>query len=655
MTNAGVSGTRATEFQDLFESVGVEHVKTFGSTWITSQIRENRRLRMLVPRLYGLGDLSQILDERAYDQAEAILKSMREDLARVVVTDAYGRAANAIDEHGFVLLVGEPASGKTTIASLLAMAALDQWNAPMLKLNNVASVVAHWNPSECSQFFWLDDAFGVTQYEESQVRGWNHILPQIRAMLRDGAKIVMTSRDYIYNRARRDLKESAFPLLEESRVVIDMRELSSEEREQILYNHIKLGTQPHSFRVKIKPYLQEVASHERFIPETARRLGDPFFTKELSIDRHHVDEFVEKREQLLREVLQNLDVDSMAALALIYMRGGHLDSPIVLQPHETLALDRLGSTIGRCRIALEALRGSLVLHSQTSGEFFWMFRHPTISDACAEVLSQSPELIDIFIQGTAPEQLVRLVSCGDVGVEGAIVVPKALFPLMVTRLEEVPVSSASPLDSWSDWDLVGFLTYRSSEEFLSLYLTNAPALLDRISEPGLMLDAFSADISLAERLHEVGQFPEKHRKKFVDTVSDYALSFGDPGALTIDAVRGMFTDHELRELRRQIRNDLVPRLDDMMMDWEFNWPSDMSSEDYMQPFIEFLDTLREHFAADQTAVRLIDREFSSVGEWIEEHSQEEIEEMPRRLDISDLPDSPQSSRSIFDDIDEDEV
>src|SRR3990167_5864489 len=99
-------------------------------------------------------------------------------------------------------------------------------------------------------------------------------------MLRKGAKIVMTSRDYIYNRARKELKESAFPLLKESQVVIDVHDLSADEKRQILYNHLKLGKQPHSFRTEIKPYLEGVASHRRFIPETARRLADPLFTKD---------------------------------------------------------------------------------------------------------------------------------------------------------------------------------------------------------------------------------------------------------------------------------------------------------------------------------------------------------------------------------------
>jgi hypothetical protein len=124
---------------------------------------------------------------------------------------------------------------------MLAMAAVDQWSASMLKLDDPAKVVERWNPDEPSQFFGLDDAFGVTQYEAMLVHGWNHILPQVRSMLKKGSKIVMTSRDYIYNRARNDLNDSAFPLLKESQVVIDVHDLSADEKRQILYNHLKLG------------------------------------------------------------------------------------------------------------------------------------------------------------------------------------------------------------------------------------------------------------------------------------------------------------------------------------------------------------------------------------------------------------------------------
>ncbi|MDP1946997.1 MAG: hypothetical protein Q8L77_05795 [Nitrospirota bacterium] len=657
MTNAGLSGTGAGKIKALFESAGVKHVATFGSTWINQQILENKHLRMLVPRVYGLGDLSQILDERAYVQARTILESMREDLAKVVVTDAYRKAVDAINKHSFVLLIGEPAAGKTTIASLLAMAALDQWNASTLKLDDPGKVTEHWNPDEPSQFFWLDDAFGVTQYEDFLVHRWNHILPQIRPMLRKGAKIVMTSRDYIYNRARKDLKVSAFPLLKESQVVIDVQNLSAEEKRQILYNHLKLGRQPRSFRTEIKPYLEDVASHQRFIPETARRLGDPLFTKDLFIDKYYIAQFVERREQLLQEVLQGLDADSKAALALIYMRDGRLESPIQLRPSETQALERLGSNLGGCVAALEALKGSLALLSHSSGEYVWQFKHPTIGDAYAEILVQSPEHLGIYMEGSAPERLVDQVTCGDVGIEKAVVVPKSLFPQMLAKLEEL-TRSKSYKSPWlstfgAKRDLQGFLARRCSKEFLSLYLQGNPGLLDQVAEPGLFLDTVP-EVRLAKRLHEVGLLPEEKRKKFVETVSNYALEGQDVDALDDDGIRNIFTDGEFEELVRRVQTELLPRLGDVRRERESNHSSDEPPEEYMQKLLELFDSLKNKFGDDVDAAKLIDHEIRRTSEWIDDKTPEEPKRAPRKLGKVETQEKPQSTRSIFDDVDANE-
>lgn len=657
MTNVGLSGTRAEEVTALFKEAGVQHVAVFGSTWINQQIRENKRLRMLVPRVYGLGDLSQILDERAYVQARSILESMREDLAKVVVTDAYRKAVEAINEHSFVLLIGEPAAGKTTVASLLAMAALDQWNASTLKLDDPGKVGERWNPEEPSQFFWLDDAFGVTQYEDFLVHRWNHILPQIRPMLRKGAKIVMTSRDYIYNRARKDLKESAFPLLKESQVVIDVHDLSAEEKRQILYNHLKLGKQPHSFRSEIKPYLEGVAGHHRFIPETARRLADPIFTRDLFIDEYYIGQFIERREQLLQEVLQGLDVESKAAMALIYMRNGRLESPIDLQSSERVALERLGSDLGGCVAALEALKGSLVVHTHAGGESVWRFKHPTIGDAYSAILVQSPEHLGIFIHGSAPERLVDQVTCGDVGIEKAVVVPKSLFPQMLAKLEEFS-QNKSYKSAWlsafgAKRELQGFLSRRCTKDFLSLYLQRNAGLLDQVAQPGLFLDTVP-EVRLATRLHEFGLLPEDKRRKFVETVSNYALEGHDADALDDEEMRTLFTDDEFEDLVQRARTELVPRLDDVRLEWESNHSPGEPPEEHMQQLLEFFGSVKQRFGDDEKAVRVIEREIRRTSEWIDEHTPEEPEISPRQLGKVEAPDEPHNTRSIFDDIDADE-
>ena len=654
MTNAGLLGTGAGKIKSILEAAGVKHVVTFGSTWISQQIRENKRLRMLVPRVYGLGDLSQILDERAYVQARAILESMREDLAKVVVTDAYRRAVDAIDKHGFVLLIGEPAAGKTTIASLLAMAALDQWAASILKLDEPGEITKHWNPDEPSQFFWLDDAFGVTQYEDFLVHRWNHILQQIQPMLRKGAKIVMTSRDYIYKRARKDLKESVFPLLKESQVVIDVHDLAADEKRQILYNHLKLGKQSRSFLTEIKPYLEGVASHRRFIPETARRLADPLFTRDLFVGEYYIGQFVEKRELLLQEVLQGLDVDSKAALALIYMRNGRLESPIELQPSETQALERLSSDLGGCVAALEALNGSLVLLSRTSDDSIWQFKHPTIGDAYAEILVQSPEHLGIYIQGSVPERLVNQVTCGYAGIEKAVVVPKSLFPQMLAKLEGFSQSKLYK-STWlstfgAKWDLQRFLARRCSKEFLSLYLQQNPGLLDQVSEPGLFLDTVP-EVRLAKRLHEFGLLPEERRKKFVETVSNYALEGKDADALDDDGIRSLFTEAEFEGLVQRVRTELLPRLGDVQREWESNHSPGEPPEEHMQQLLELFDSLKKRFSDDESALNLINRQKQLTSEWIDENTPTESERSPRKLGKIEAPAESHSARSIFDDID----
>lgn len=657
MTNAGLSGTEAGKIKSVFEAAGAKCVALFGSTWISQQIRENKRLRMLVPRVYGLGDLSQILDERSYVQARTILELMREDLAKVVVTDAYRRAIEAIDEHSFVLLLGEPAAGKTTIASLLAMAALDQWNASTLKLDDPGKVVEHWNPEEPSQFFWLDDAFGVTQYEGLLARRWNHILPQIQTMLRRGAKIVMTSRDYIYNRARSDLKQSAFPLFQESQVVIDVQDLSADEKRQILYNHLKLGKQSRSFRAEIKPCLESVASHRRFIPETARRLADPLFTRGLLTDEYHIGQFVEKRELLLQEILQGLDADSKAVLALIYMRSGQLESPIELQPSETQALERLGSDLGGCIAALEALSGSLVRLSRAGSESIWQFKHPTIGDAYAAILVQSPEHLDIYIQGTAPERLVGQVTCGDVGIEKAVIVPKSLFSQILAKLKDWSRSKSHKSPWLSTFgakrDLQGFLARRCSKEFLSLYLRHSPDLLEQVSEPGLFLHA-APEVHLAQRLHEFDLLPEENRKKFVVTVGQYAVDGQDADALDDDGIRSLFTGDEFEGLVRRVRTELLPRLDEIRSEWESDYSSDKPPEEHMQQLLELLGSLKERFGDDEDAIKLIDCQVQRTKIWIDDNMIEEPEIVPRKLGEMEAPEEPHSARSIFDDIDANE-
>lgn len=657
LTNAGLSHRTRSKLTANIEGAGVKCIRYFDTTWINSQIRERSVLRMQVPRLYGLGDLSQILDERAYAQAKAVLASMREDLSKVVLTGTYHKALAALENHRFVLLVGEPAAGKTTIASLLAMAAIDGNNASPLKLDHPSALADHWNPDEPSQLFWLDDAFGVTQYDHNRVLSWNHVLPRLRPMLRTGATIVMTSRDYIYNRVRDSLKDSAFPLLRESQVVVDVRDLTLAEKRQILYNHVRLGDQTRHFRSQTKPCLEGVARHERFTPETARRLADPFFTRSLHLSPHYVGTFVEKQESFLEDVVRGLDTDSKAALALIYVRGGSLESPVKVHAREEQVLRRLGSRLGRSIDALQAMNGSLVLRSDAGEGPYWQFKHPTIGDAFAAFLAAKPEHLTIFVEGSDPEELLNQVTCGEVGVEKAVVLTSDLFPQVLAKLDHVLQDNfrgrlRRPWSQRRD-SVLQFLSRRCSKAFLALYLKRNPALLDEVSVPELYLEAMR-EVDLAARLHEVELLPASHREVFARTVCEYAVTGEDLYPLWSDTIRSVLTDSEFRDMETRIRSEFAPILDNMRYNLESNYYGTEPPEDHMANYVEHLEMLKDHFAEDSSAVKAIEDQEAAVEVWILEHAGGgPPATRPWQSHPTNAPVLDAGERSIFDDIDVD--
>lgn len=655
MTNAGVSGATELKLKEKFNEAGVKGIRIFGITWLEDQIRESKRLRMMVPRVYGLGDLSQILDERAYAQAAAVLESMREDLAKVVLTESYRKAAKALDVHHFVLLVGEPASGKTTIASLLAMSSVDQWGASVVKQATPESIVNRWNPHEKSQLFWIDDAFGVTQYESDLVSGWNHILNEVKTILSQGNRVVMTSRDYIYNRARKDLKEGAFPLFRESQVVIDVHDLSLDERRQILYNHLKLGRQPCEFRTAVKPYLESVADHNRFIPEIARRLADPFFTKKLYLSEWRLAGFVEKREQFLMDICKELDTDSKAALALIYMSNGRLPSPISLTAAEDEALRRLDSDLGACTTALEALRGSLAVHVISDGESFWTFKHPTIGDAYSAMLRGNPELLGIYARGSDIEKLMRQITCGDVGIEGAVVLPSSLFDLVIKRLEAYKTSSAYKTEWRSGWrarrELLGFLAGRCSKQFLEAYLVADRELIESIVKPMLYLE-FSVEVDLAIRLFKLGLLPEDARRALAENVSKYARDGDDARVLSDPELRSLLNDKELSRLREAVRTEVLPRIEEVRRKHQAGRDSEDDPEWHMRRFTQLLSAITETYPQSRRISNIVKRVRLQVQEWIAENPTEADSSTSREITVDEPSVSNDVSRSIFDDVDE---
>lgn len=593
LTNHTITGQSELAIRNAFQAVGVGRCRVFHRDWITTRINESPRLRMMVPRLYGLADLAGILgdDVRAYKQAQLILSEMGDNLRKFVVTEAHRKSVRALNEHGVVLLLGEPAAGKSTIGASLALAAADTWKCSVVKATSPQTLEPRIDP-EARQFFWIDDAFGSTQYRRDRVEGWNQLFPLMQAALQSGSKFLITSRDYIWRPAEKELKVSSFPALRNNQVIIYTQQLSKAEKARILYNHIKLGRQPKAYREALKPFLQEMADRRDFLPETARRLGDPTFTAGLFPWREHVADFFARPKAFLEQTISNLADDSKAAIALLFLNGGAVRSPVPTDMLEKPA-SYFGVAPASLRDQLKALDGSLLLLAEDEEGPYWTYRHPTISDAFASHVGKNPELIEMYLQGAKPESLVNEVVCAGEHLTGAMVtVPNNLAGLLVERIAFLEQRT-----------LRIFISYRANKVVTARLLEQRPDIWKQLDYPFSLPFKEDVDVELLVALHRLGLLPEERRRNFYEQVREAVIEGADASFIDNDEIGEVLTDEEKIDLLAEIKDEVLGKLRDHVSRAKDSWDSDYDPEDYFEPLLHAIDSFAKATDADVEQVK----------------------------------------------------
>lgn len=575
LTNHPITGQSELQIKAAFEKAGVGCCRVFGADWISGQIRASAKLRMLVPRLYGMGDLHDLLDGRAYEQAQLILSALGDDLQRLVVTAPHTKSVRAISEHNLVLLLGAPAAGKSTIGASIAVGAADRWQCNTIRATSPADIQKHLS-SKGDQFFWIDDAWGNTQYQKQTAEEWNQVFPFMHSAMKKGTRFLITSRDYIWRAAKNDLKLSALPVLTKSQVVIDVQKLSGPERAQILYNHIKMGDQPAKFRAEIKPFLPALAERKDFLPETARRLGSTFFAGDLSPEPHILHKFFAEPLAFLQEIITGLAPECRAAIAVVFLNGGKIRSPVSAEELSSGAV-AFGVAPSLVRDQLDVLDGSLLLLAQDDNGPYWSYKHPTVSDAFSKYLATSPELIELYLRGARPDSIVYEVVCAGVAIQGSLVVPATFNDLLASRVVEM-----------DRHQLKLFLSYRSNAAFSKIILSQRPDLLSGMSFFQAPIKEDS-DATLLSALHRQKILPEELRSNFVNSVKDALIEHADATFLEVPYLDKVLTKQEMEDYILLAFEEVIPSIDKYVTQVRSEWNKELSPDDQ---FAELENSMR---------------------------------------------------------------
>ncbi len=594
ITSMGVDADVAREVREKLSALGVKEPHVVGKEWLLGKIKGSPRLRALVPRVYGLGDLSTILDERCAAQTVALLGDHRKTLNVYVPTAPHRAAVDILAKHKLVLLLGAPATGKSTLAAILAMMAVDKNDVQVFKCDGPIELKQHWNPNDNKRLFWVDDAFGANLLMPEYVNAWIEFMPKLKTALDHGCHFILTSRTHIWKDARPRLGSRTPPLLETGAAVVSVGDLTQSEREQILYNHLKAGTQPPGWKAQIKDHLPELSKQYGLLPELARRLGDKDYTGHIRRLPDDLMRFIAQPQDFLVQTFKELSAEQQAALTLVFLTRSRL--PVNLLPEGEVALvtTSYGVTKAQLTQALQQLAGSFVLRRRDGDKEYWSFWHPTFADAISAILSKRPDLIDVYVRGAELDTLLAEVVCeGAAPVRDAVVVPFSSSEALLDRLLETPDEEGA------NNQLFEFLNRRLPKELVQKALERAPGVLGRQGERLRWIRLRRReDVRLRATAHEMGLLNEEVRVATVKMLQEGALGSLDASFIQDDSILAMFRPSELMHLTAGLLAKLDSEIAQEISDCRESADPDSDIDSQFEGVADFLDHIRYLVEAD---------------------------------------------------------
>lgn len=649
ITNLGVDAPVAAEVRDALRAVGVYEPHVLGREWLTLQIKSSSRLRALVPRVYGLGDLSTIVDERCAAQTEALLGHLLPSLKVYVPTGAHRTAVRALGEHKFVLLLGSPAAGKSMLAAILATTAIDSERHQTYKCEGPLELRSRWNPHEQNRLFWIDDAFGPNQLRDDYVDAWIEFMPKMKAAIESGNHFILTSRTHIWNAAKHKLGTRNHPLLADGRAVVDVGLLSPEERQQILYNHIKAGNQARAWKRAVKPHLQSLAEQPYLLPEIARRLGDSSYTTGVKSLPDDLFRFMHEPEEFLKETILELTAAQQAAMTSVFLARSMLPDHLAGDSECKVAADKFGVSVASVIEALGLLHGVFLLKRLETEQICWGFVHPTFADAISSILSARSDLVGLYVRGTRLENLLSEAVCeGAPSVRDAVVVPATSFDNLIGRLADAP--DAAGLNE----KLFLFLVGRCPQSVAQKVLELDPSILKRQGDARSWHKVgWNNRIRLHGLANRLGLLEDSLRAATSDELQEAACHRLDLSFLQDDDLLELISPLDLMRLAVKLLAMLDRSIGDRISDLVETADPNNDVDDHFDPVSGFLSDIEELITDDlQTRIDELQDELTEAKAAVKatksEDSSGSFWEKVAPAKVRDAA----TGRSIFSDVDD---
>lgn len=203
---------------------------------------------------------------------EFIEHRFKNKLRLYVKTNQLDEAQQALKKNKFIIITGEPGSGKTALAELILYEHIKDNYELTYIANDLADIEKQIKPDDSKQIFYFDDFLGHTEKEMSKAKASEAYLLNILQRISWGVnkKLVLTTRTFILNAAIEESERLHRLRLHARESTVDLNTYKPELREQLVRNHAEESMLPDALKKIITEpaVMRFIVEHPNFYPRS---------------------------------------------------------------------------------------------------------------------------------------------------------------------------------------------------------------------------------------------------------------------------------------------------------------------------------------------------------------------------------------------------
>ncbi len=405
---------RAQNTFDEFCALHNLHGKRFGVIEykdLEDYITKNPAVRYSFPSLLSFTDLEKAFLKRQDVKNKGRIKFAKANIDRFVSTHHYIEATRRIYENNLLMLVGNPKTGKTSIIEALALCFLQEGRFTPYFIRNTEEFFDYvaYLPEDEGALFICDDIFGIHELDEGRYADWADYFTTVVGSIDSNHKFLFTTREYIYREFQRKSGLKAFfPDVDDpTRYVIEISELASEEREQILEKHLftsNLSPQAIELVVQAK---QEILACKDFSPEVIRSLVSLVAQRQLSQIPDVISKHISAPSQYLYDFFNSINAQKRLLLLSVTVSPTNEANDV-----EGTFLILLDDTQNQPEIVFQTfvdeIDGSIIKRREYLESSELEYYHPTMGDVIIEICKRDKYYRNLMLKNVNLELLYLL-------------------------------------------------------------------------------------------------------------------------------------------------------------------------------------------------------------------------------------------------------